>query len=881
MEKVQKPYYEMNIFEKMWFNIKNAFKQKISKFHFSIIKLIIAIIIIAIITVVIVVIISNRTEFPIKAAYDKTGFKTYEEIKKDGEHFENNAYSFDIDYNTTHITLTDKIKNVLWQSAPTNKKKVDTITVYYASGISEVKEFGNYNYSIDYLDTKNYLIRENINENSIEILYKFGGKIKADYTDFPEVIEKSRYEEKVLNVFNEYVNQATGAEKTKARTALRILKATYKTSSELNEYTRDGGAELSSEFIENLYYVFYTVCGYTKEDLEYDNEQYGRTNKRSYPQFEVSIKYTLTDDGLVVELINESIVDYESEPLVYIDVLPYFGCGGKDDQGYALIPDGSGVILDFNSKRSYTSRYESRIYGTDYSITNEVAPKDNEKINLGVYGMKVNDSSFINIVEKGAESCSIVYLNSDNARQYNTTNYRYYYRECDYYWFSSLSKPVNITTWSNQYNTSTLKLLIKRVDNDGDYTNMAKAYQDYLVKNKILNSKDETSNVTLDLTLLGGYLQEKRFLGVPYHKVSSLTNTDEVKIIVDELLKEGIVNLNVMYEGFYNQGIKATYAGKINYHSVIGSRKKLESLNEYLDSNNVNFYPTFRVSSAYTKDNLKDKMIVKNIYGDDVARYDVLEPTYLLNKDTTPLYTLHIDTYQKTLKRITNELDKIGISNIGFLDFGSEIYGNYQNKYTYYRSDCLNEYQKSMNEYIGKFNNVMTNNPNDYAFSYTDIALNIPSKGTDYQIVLYSVPFYQLVVSGYLDYSFEPFNLNDEYSIDYYKMKALEYASNISMIWTYSKTDTLIGTEYDKYYSTYYKNWFVDTIDIYKEMNQTGVYKGALLYHNVLDEKGLITKSIYDNGLEIIFNYTNKTYMDGNLEVLPNSYKIIKEALNG
>lgn len=877
--KVQKPYYQMNMWEKWGFHIKNAVKNKCAQIHFSIVKCIILVVLIAVLAIVVVVVVSHRTKFPEKLPYDKTGFIHANEWNKENILFENDAYTFELDYKTTHITLTDKANHTTWTSTPVDNTKKDVLTLGYASGISEVLEFGSYEKSVNYLDTKNFYIRERLTDASVEVLYCFGGKIKVDYTDFPKVIEKSRYETLILNKFKEYIETLTGTEQREARSALKRLESSYKL--EENAYRLDNGQSMSTTYINNLNYIFYEICGYTKEDLEYDNSQYGIVIDRTYPRFEVSIQYTLTNEGLEVKLVNESIVDYEDAPLVYIDVLPYFGCGLSTDEGYALIPDGSGILLDFNSKRSYTSAYEARLYGTDYSMTNTLVPSHVQKLSLGVYGMKVNDTGFINIAKSGAESCGIIYENSTKAKPYNTTKYRYYYRECDYYWFSSLSQPVNITTWANQYNSKTLNLLIATVNGDGNYAQMAQLYQQYLVKEDLLVQKDQTNDIMLDLTFIGGYLEEKNYLGIPYEKVSSLTNTDEVKEIIDELLEKQITNINVIYEGFFNQGIKSTYAGKIKYNNEIGSRKKLNQLNHYLETKQIDFYPSYRISSAYTKDNLKDKNLVKNIYGKVVARYDALEPVYTLDTKTRALYTLHIDTYQKTLTKITKELNKIGTSNIGFLDFGSELYGNYQNKYTYYKSDTIDAYQEAMRMYSHQFEKVMTTHPNDYAFPYTTLALDVPMKGTDYQIVKYSVPFYQLVVSGYLDYSFEPFNLNDEYTFDYYKMKALEYASNISMLWTYQKTEKLIGTEYDAYYSTYYKNWMDETIRIYQEMQKTKVYESALIDHEILENNQNLAHSKYKNGLEIIFNYTNEDYYYQGILVEANSYRIVKEALNG
>ena len=121
-----------------------------------------------------------------------------------------------------------------------------------------------------------------------------------------------------------------------------------------------------------------------------DNALNGVEIDRTYPRFEMSLLYTLTNDGLSVKLVNDSIVDYETEPLLYVDILPYFGAASTTDTGYTLIPDGSGVIIDYNNNRSYASPYEQRIYGDDlapFKNINEVK-KENKDLTTDIYDLE-------------------------------------------------------------------------------------------------------------------------------------------------------------------------------------------------------------------------------------------------------------------------------------------------------------------------------------------------------------------------------------------------------------------------------------------------------------------------------------------------------------
>jgi hypothetical protein len=179
-----------------------------------------------------------------------------------------------------------------------------------------------------------------------------------------------------------------------------------------------------------------------------------------------------------------------------------------------------------------------------------------------------------------------------NANGYNQTFYRAYFRETDVYRFESLSGLSDIQTWTNEFNDSSISLLIKPLQDGSTYVDMAKEYQQYLVNNKKLNEKDSTNNVALNLSLIGGYLEQKNILGIKYEKVQSLTTSEQLKELALKLKNDGINNLNVIYQGFYNDGLYSKYNGKTNFNNVITSKKhtttELENQKWIIDLSNIN-----------------------------------------------------------------------------------------------------------------------------------------------------------------------------------------------------------------------------------------------------------------------------------------------------
>lgn len=874
----ERQYYKMKWYQKIWYTLIDKIKEKIKNIHFSWVKLAILLLIILTIAIIVIIVVSGTKKFPDHAPYDKTGFVAYEDLTTQTGVISEGNYQLVMDYETTHFTLTNTQTLDTWSSMPEGSTKLDTFTLYYAQGLGKPTAMGSYDNAIDHEGKKQYAIRTT--ETSIEVLYTMGGKVKIDYSDFPELISEERY--------NDIIATLEAAGET---TLIRIFNANYQVNNEYHYYKLINPEQISATYIKKLYEIFYEIYGYTKEDLDADNEEFDIAPTKTYPTFEVSIKYSIDEKGLTVEIINDALLDYEEYPLIYIDLLPYFGCAKMDEDGYAIIPDGSGILLDFNSPRSYASYYEQRVYGADQAINTDKMEESKQKITLPLYGMKVekdgsHSQGFINTIETGAESCSIVAnmvtaVNA-NLERYNQVYYRYFYRESDVYKFSSLAGLSDIRTWTNTYQTSDLKVRIMMIDGDGTYSEMAKKYQEYLIDQGMLKQKDFTKDPILDLTLLGGYYKKTNFIGIPYYQKKSLTTPNQVEKISEILKNNQLNNFNIIYDGWYNEGIKPSTSEKISLSNNIASKTDLQKLQTSLDNLGVRFYPTIYFNTAYTDKNLSNSERVKNMYGQDSVKYDNNEASYGIDKTTRARYLLQESMFEKHFDQISKKYQQLNFTNIGINDLFTIMYGSYQSKGTSFRNDTKNSICEVMKKHSQHYQSIMGKNPYDFALTYLDLITDLPFEGTNYQIAQCSVPFYQLTISGYIDYSSFAFNTNDKYGLSYHKMKALELCSNIAMIWTYERTTDLIGTEYDYYYSTYYLNWLDETIEIYQELKATNVYDTSLSKHEILDLTGTINKSTYQNGMEIIFNYTDKDYIYNSVEgtfIIPaNSYQVVKGA---
>lgn len=838
-------------------------KSALRAFRFPWAKLLIVVLLALIAGGIYLTAVLNKVKVPPRPAYDKEGFVPAAEFRAQNGALtvlENENYRFAFSNTDTTFVLTDKDSGYEWSSNPLGaaKRFMNPLVLYYAGALGAAQKMGVGEEAVAHDD---FYIRKTA--DAIEVLYAAGGKRTVDASDFPKVMTEERMQEKILSKLE------PGTTPYRRVTEQCYVHGTLK--GDKIWQLKDG---IQPHILEALYEIFYDRCGYTTEDLAYDLELAGIQYEDKYPYFEIAVRYELSAEGLAVRLVNESIYEKEKFPLVYVDLLPYFGSATTEDVGYTLIPDGSGALIEHNNGRSFAMPYLQRIYGADAAEIKPVMLPAAEKISFPVFGIRRGDSALLASVDEGAAMAALAANGSTADNPYNQAYFRYYLRESQSFEFASYQKVVTVIEWTAWYNKADFVVKYMTVNEDGgSYAAMARKYREYLISRAVLHER--TAGLGFNLTLLGGYIARDNFLGIPYETVRALTDTKEVLEIARELREAGIENLNIIYRGWGNDGIKPTYAGKIRYNRAVGKRGAFRSLKKELDALGVEFFPEICLQTAYTgRDIRESKTAARNVLGRVVKNYDYTEATFYADTSTRPYYMLKPATYEQTLRAVMKEFEKTGIDNLAVRDAGA-LAGSYHKKDTYFRADSERYFREAMTaSFAGKR---MFSDPNLYALPFCDIIVDLPATATPYQIIGVAVPFAQLVLSGAVSYGGRSINIDDKYPYRWHEMKAIETAADISFTWSYESTVALAETEY-KYYSTYYRNWIDKAVETYRELKALGIHDARLVDHRLLTDDGSVVKSVYSDGAEIIFNYGMTPFNYGMDQVAPNSYYVAKGA---
>ena len=131
---------------------------------------------------------------------------------------------------------------------------------------------------------------------------------------------------------------------------------------------------------------------------------------RETEQFSIPLEYRLRDGALDIRIPVKDIKERGEARISEIQVLPYFLWGGNGEEGYLLIPDGSGALIDFSVPRPHAAPYKQKVYGRDLATSYYYDEGDKQAARLPVFGVSRGGSGLLAVIS-GNESAAYVEAN--------------------------------------------------------------------------------------------------------------------------------------------------------------------------------------------------------------------------------------------------------------------------------------------------------------------------------------------------------------------------------------------------------------------------------------------------------------------------------------
>ena len=647
----------------------------------------------------------------------------------------------------------------------------------------------------------------------------------------------------------------------------RTVKGKYKL--ENGTYVLNDSAKKSKVGMEKLNKIF-EKAGYTEEDYAKDMEGHEEDESLSIT---IPLEYRLTDKGLEATVKAADIEEHGNVYISQIDVLQFFGAASNKAQGYILVPDGSGALINLNSGNQATA-YNQAIYDIDPVAQNYVVIEETECARLPIFGIKADDNAIFARITAGDAIASV---NADAAGKLN--NYNYAYAS-----FNVREKEL-LNMFGVQGSKSDIPVVEKslyKIDlsvsysfltkDDASYSGMARTYRKQLIDEGILKETNQSESVPLYLDIIGGVEQKKHIMGIPYEGVCAMTTYDEASEIVDNLYDSDITNLRLNYQGWFNGGIYHDVADKIKLIGSVGSKSDLESLNKKLEDKggklfmDVAFQKVSHESKRFTS-----VLEASKYYSGYVVELGATDPSTVRQTsnlewyDEMIYYMISPKFLNRYVDKFASKITKYDVSGINLTDLGSVLTSDKK------RSELINR-QQAENIVIGQYEklaetkkNLMETGGNEYSLKYVSDIIDAPTSYSAYYIIDEQVPFYEMVIHGSISYSGEAFNLMDDDLDDDFVLNCIEYGIAPRFTLSYKDPSKMKYTSSADKYSVLYTTWLDKAKEMYGNINEAlkDVDGSAMINHEKLDN-GLI-KVDYENGKTIYINKTSQDItVDGN-----------------
>lgn len=783
---------------------------------------------------------------------------------------ENEYLELYFDHKNAEFAVKEKRNGHIWYSNPAgraddpianpeNKSLMSAqLAVQFFNNKGQSAQFDTYKDSV----TRDQFTFERI-ENGFEVVYEIG-KESQNIDQIPQKISKERFESLILDKLSEEERND--------------IKKRFKYIEEEELYERRDNAFSKLTLERTLDY--FEKAGYTEEDVAYDNEEHGAEldEEATDPSFIIPMRVEIENDDLVVSIDGEKIEYEELFPIYELKVLPFFGAAGTDQEGYMLVPDGSGALIELNNGKGRYDQFSQRIYGRDEvdPITQSSRRTVSEAIRMPVFGMKQDNHAFFAVIEEGDALGVINAEVSGNIHSYNSISSSFIIKQSQEITLYGGDQSNTVYAIQKGEFNDKIKIRYSFLENEeANYTGMAKHYRQYLVDKYNLEPLNQKS-MPFYLELTGAIIKRKSLLGVPYRALHPLTTFEQGEEIVNELLGANIDNIKVRYTGWFNRGVNHKIPTSIKVDRVLGGEKGLEQFNEFLVSNNLELYPDAAFSIVYRNSfGFSPTRHASRFISREVAERTPINPaTFRRNSERSPYYLLSPNHLARSIEGFIGDYKKLNIDHLSLRDLGEKINADYRESKVISREQSKLIFEEQLSYIHDNVSNLMGNGGNAILFPYAKDIINAPTTSSYFNITDKTIPFYQIVLHGYINYAGEPINLSVDQNIKHHILKSLETGSNIYFSWFYEDGSAIKDTEYDHLFSANYKLWLDDAIEMYEEVNDIlkEVQGKSITSHKELSRG--VFETVYGDNLTIIVNYNDTDVNINGITIEAESYTI-------
>lgn len=577
-----------------------------------------------------------------------------------------------------------------------------------------------------------------------------------------------------------------------------------------------------------------------------------------------TVHYELCDDNLYVyadtsEIEEENTSSLDGKVLTKLQLCPYFGAvsatdeNGEATEGYMIVPDGSGAVIKYNNGKINYADYSQQIYGRDYTAVPLTAPRVTEQAYMPVIATVSGNSGLVAIVSDGdANVYAKAQVSGQNKQAYNNCYFEFETRSQDAFFMSGDS--LNKITVFEKGDIKTERFGIRYYpvdDEEGvNYADCAEVYRNYLINNKGLVQRTESDSSDLYIDFFGGVLKQTSIVGIPFMLKTEITGFSQAQEIVNKFKENGVSDIVVNYNDWTNASIKNKISTKVKPSGTLGGTS---DFNSFISTENVDVFPSMNNiqmdSGSWGYMTFTNTAIrVSNAY----SRQSTYSPAFGVPESGVAPALLSPNSYVKVFEQMVESYQDKNLDKIGFGDYSTKLVSDFSTKNSSSRNNTMNtivEGYKTASESVGS---ILCDGANAYVLPYASQITNVPVYSSGFNLTDYDIPFYQMVIHGYIPYSTKPINASSNTGETF--MLALAAGSGMHYDMVYEDAAELKDTDYDDLYYSNYEGWLdmaTKQSDLASQI-LSGVSDMTISNYEISDDGNVITTTYSKDGSNVV-----------------------------
>lgn len=616
----------------------------------------------------------------------------------------------------------------------------------------------------------------------------------------------------------------------------------------------------------NTSYVTDQVNSYTgaikKGDFTWELIENGVAIRYYFPKqgFVIPVQYVLEEDCLAASIISEGIEeevweDPDTDPekkqsVMNVALLPFMGAAGSDDEGYLIIPDGSGALIHFNNGRTGAAIYQQDVYGRDDALTIRKAATTTYDVNMPLFGIVRNGRALMAVVENGDYQAQLNAMVNGQLTGYSNAYFAVQYIHMEANTImpgSEHSTDVMLPTNTfRDMGNFTVRYYPLAAEN-ATYADVAAAYRAQLgLKESIADA------ATQQLEMVASIPSIDTFLGVPYESVRVLTSYEQAAQTLRDFAAEGLNDLTLRYTGWSKQSVRGKMVTGLDLDNRLGGKKAFDGLRQAVKETGAEMVLAVDLIDIYEDGNGYWSLFAATDSVNSTAKQvpEFLQSTGYQDPEGKPWYLLSPDKVPEAARKLAENLSG-QVDGVSLSMLGNTVYSSF-GKTGISRTSAGMYWQQALETLSGKIQTLSAKTASAYAFPYIEQVDATPCASSRFEVTDMEIPFYQMVTHGAMALYTEP--ANEDGNVRKALLRAIEYGMYPSWRVIAGDTALLSGTDYASWHAASLDAWREEIKNTAAWMAPLGVYAGMQMTGH---EQVTATLSVttYANGDMVLVNY--------------------------